>query len=110
MATTNIRPKADVFIYYDAEEQKLRATPSPFVTGQADKMLVFRNLSAQPVTLDVREITGDNAHPKIVLGEKDSMDLKDWEHVRLRNDGGVWPYSADPQVLGNSGPAVIIDL
>jgi len=101
-----IRAKSEVFIYEDpVGSGKYRAAPSPFVVGEADHKLQFRNMASVPITLDVSSFS--NTGP-ITLGAKGSG--SDKGQVEVRNNAGVFEYSANPTVEGNSGPKVVVDL
>ncbi len=107
MAETEVlRANSDIFIYRDAITNVYRAWPSPFVVTENDHKLQFRNLTAVTVTLTVESFGADKQ--TLVLGPKDMG--QDKAQVKVKNVSGVFEYTGVPDVVGNSGPKVIVDL
>ena len=105
--TNDIRPKSDVFIYEDTVNgaRVFRAT-SPFVVTSPDYKIQFRNITGVEITLDVSSFGTDKR--ELVLGPTGNGQSKG--QVKCTNIARAYGYTGNPEVIGNSGPKIIVDI
>jgi hypothetical protein len=101
------RPKADIYLYVEEEDQTLRVTPSPFLL-KGRRTLHVLNLAGEDVSLDLSS-SFDPSTIDVAHGQPASAEYQGPAGVAIVRYGGSGKVSKKP-LKGSSGPKVIIDI